>query len=95
MMVFMNDLEDQNVSEGMGEDKEHMSVKLSFLLLLVKIIFDRMCGPRDFQDYKFDSRSFGFPFDRELGFPLGENHNYRQVNLFILGCIKKTHQNIF
>ena len=24
MMVFMNDLEDQNVSEGVGADKEHM-----------------------------------------------------------------------
>ena len=40
-----------------------------------------MCGPRAFKDSKFDSRSFGFPFDRELAFPLGENHTYRQVNV--------------
>ena len=37
-----------------------------------------MCGPRAFEDSKFDSRSFGFPFDRELTFPLSEVHNYRQ-----------------
>ena len=33
MMVFMNDLEDQNVSEGVGEDKEHMSVQCCNILL--------------------------------------------------------------
>ena len=30
MMVFIHDLEDQNVSEGVGEDKEHMSVTIGF-----------------------------------------------------------------
>lgn len=34
-MVFMNDLEDPNVSEGVGADKEHMSVQFYNLLLLV------------------------------------------------------------
>ena len=52
-----------------------------------------MCGPRDFQDSKFDSRSFGFPFDRELGFPLGDNQTYRQVNL--QSASKRPHQSIF
>ena len=35
IMVFMNDLEDPNVSEGVGADKEHMSVQFYNLLLLV------------------------------------------------------------
>ena len=74
----MNDLEDQNVSEGVGEDKEHMSVQYCNILLLLVTTYDRMCGPRAFQDSKFDSRSFGFPFDRELTFPLGGGHKYRQ-----------------
>lgn len=35
MMVFMNDLEDQNVSEGVGEDMEHMLVQFCNILMLL------------------------------------------------------------
>ena len=52
-----------------------------------------MCGPRAFKDSKFDSRSFGFPFDRELAFPLGENHTYRQVN--VQDALKRPIKSVF
>ena len=81
MMVFMNDLSDQHVSEGSGDDKGHMWVWFNNrFTYLVCNIFPRMCGPRTFQDSKFDSRSFGFPFDRDLTFPLSQDNIYRQVN---------------
>ena len=60
-----------------GQTRSTCQFNFIIFFYLLGVTFNRMCGPRTFQDSKFDSRSFGFPFDRELAFPLSKDHVYK------------------
>ena len=69
MMVFMNDLEDQNVSEGVGEDKEHMSVQCCNIILFDDFFWQDVWS-KSIWRLKIWLTVFWFSFWQRVDFPI-------------------------
>ena len=53
----------------------------AFLGYTLQNVLLRMCGHKEIHTPE-DERSFGFPFDREISFPLSEDLKYYMLKLF-------------
>ena len=76
LLAFVSDVQ-QDVEEGM-DGIEHMSdIDILFIVhtetFYLLFVHYRMCGHRHAGEVKLDERSFGFPFDRNIGFKLEDN----------------------